>query len=177
MNHKQFSELATNVAKVEANNHHSISMPDKERKMASLILNATAPEHDSHALEVASKVHWLGHTFFMVGLLHDAVEDTPNKSIRKKLKQLILQNFGDKVFDAVIAITKRPHQEYFADYLPQVASNPIAMQVKIADMRHNLKRTQWDEPSPQRDGRQAKYKNGLKFLGTMLANRYHMEEN
>ena len=174
MNHEQWSDLLIDVEELEtmAGNEY-----DKEVEMAKLILNATAPEHDSHALEVASEVHWLGHEFFIVGLLHDAIEDTPKKSMRKKLKQIILRFYGNRIFDAVIAITKRPHQHYFADYLSQVASNPVALQVKIADMRHNLKRTQWDEPSQERASRETKYLNGLKFLGTKIATRYHMEGN
>ena len=164
MDSEQWSELVIDIEELEtmAGNEW-----DKEVEMAKLILNATAPKHDNHSLEVASEVSWLGHDFFIVGLLHDAIEDTPEKSMQKKLKQIILRFYGNRIFDAVIAITKRPHQEYFAAYLPQVASNPIALQVKIAAMRHNLKRTQW--PSEQRDSRQAKYINGLKFLGTKIA--------
>ena len=180
MDHEQFSELEKNIAKVEAANDYTFSLEDIQRKKARLILNATANKDGNHVLQVSSQVSWLGHEFEMVALLHDSIENTPKKSIRKKLKQLILRNFGEmgaKIFDAVIAITKRPHQDYFVDYLPQVASNPIAMQVKIADMKHNLKRSQGGEPSPQRDGRRAKYMNGLKLLGTMLITRYHMEEN
>jgi len=173
MDSEQWSDLLIDVEELEtmAGNEW-----DKEVEMAKLILNATAPKHDNHSLEVASEVDWLGHDFFIVALMHDAIEDTPKKSDRKKLRQLILQIFGDKVFDAVVAITKRPHQRYFQDYLPQVASNPIAMQVKIADMRHNLKRTGWDEPSEQRDRRTAKYKNGLQFLGATIASQYRMEK-
>tara|TARA_R110001583_G_scaffold62012_4_gene182855 strand:- start:361 stop:903 length:543 start_codon:yes stop_codon:yes gene_type:complete len=180
MDHEQFSELANNIAEVEAANDYTFALEDIQRKKALLILTATANNDGNHVSQVSSQVSWLGHEFEMVALLHDSIENTPKKSIRKKLKQLILRNFGemgDKIFDAVIAITKRPHQDYFVDYLPQVASNPIALQVKIADMKHNLKRSQGGQPSPQRDGRRAKYMNGLKFLGKMLANRYHMEEN
>ena len=174
MDHEQFSELANNIAEVEAANDYTFALEDIQRKKALLILTATANNDGNHVSQVSSQVSWLGHEFEMVALLHDSIENTPKKSIRKK------RNFGemgDKIFDAVIAITKRPHQDYFVDYLPQVASNPIALQVKIADMKHNLKRSQGGQPSPQRDGRRAKYMNGLKFLGKMLANRYHMEEN
>ena len=180
MDHEQFSELANNIAKIEAADDYTFSLEDIQRKKANLILSATASEDANHVLEVSSQVSWLGHEFEIVALLHDSIENTPKKSIRKKLRNLIWKNFGengDKIFDAVIAITKRPHQDYFVDYLPQVASNPIAMQVKIADMRHNLERTHGMEPSPQRDGRHVKYINGLKLLGTILATRYHREEN
>ena len=70
----------------------------------------------------------------IVGLLHDIVEDTDCtvEMIRKK--------FNSEIADAVDAMTRRPGEKYFQEYLPRLMENRIAVKVKHADSTHNLER-------------------------------------
>lgn len=66
-----------------------------------------------------------------VAWLHDVVEDT-DVTIDE-----VRERFGDVVADAVDCITKRKGEEY-GDYLVRVKSNPLAREVKIIDLLHNM---------------------------------------
>lgn len=70
----------------------------------------------------------------ILGLLHDSVEDG-------WLPWALLP-----WWPALDAITRRPGEVYAA-YIERVALNPVARQVKIADLRHNLKRCERARPS------------------------------
>ena len=67
----------------------------------------------------------------IAALLHDVVEDTDTT-----LEDLRDAGIGEDVIAAVDCLTKRP-DEAVEDYLRRVASNEIAVEVKLADMRHN----------------------------------------
>lgn len=72
---------------------------------------------------------------FLVGLLHDSIEDgysTPEE----------LSFFPDDVVTAVIAVTRKDGERYW-DYIARVKdSSALARKVKLADARMNLKRCQ-----------------------------------
>lgn len=77
--------------------------------------------------------HWLrceDEDTQITALLHDAVEDTGCTLLD------IEQKFGNVVRGAVDALTKRDGEDY-QTYLNRVASNKIAIKVKLADLRHN----------------------------------------
>ena len=63
-------------------------------------------------------------------LLHDVVEDTD--VTLADLKKV----FHAEVTNAVSLLTHKPGQDY-ADYLRSVRSDPIALEVKLADIAHN----------------------------------------
>ena len=65
-----------------------------------------------------------------VALLHDTVEDTA-----VTLEQLEAE-FPKEVVDAVALLTHSDGVEYF-DYVRAIKANPIAVQVKLADLSHN----------------------------------------
>ena len=65
-----------------------------------------------------------------VALLHDTVEDTD-----MTLAQLA-QEFPKEVVEAVALLTHAGDVEYF-DYNRAIKQNPIAVKVKLADLRHN----------------------------------------
>ena len=67
----------------------------------------------------------------IVALLHDVVEDTDIK-----IKDLIDRGFPQFVCDAVEAMTHREGEDYF-DYVRRAALNPIAKEVKLADLAEN----------------------------------------
>lgn len=66
-----------------------------------------------------------GHPF--LGAFHDSVEDG------------YLPKWVLRFWPALDAITRRKGEVY-ANYIERVAKNPKARRVKIADLRHNLKR-------------------------------------
>jgi len=68
----------------------------------------------------------------VVAVLHDVVEDSDYdlEEIREK--------FGEEVRNAVAALTKAPDDDYLEEYIPNIASNPLALKVKRADLKDNL---------------------------------------
>lgn len=87
----------------------------------------------SHPIRVARSLDVLGDKIWtkkVVAVLHDTVEDTC-----VTIEQLEAM-FGEEVHDAVDAMTKRKNEPY-KDYLDRVGMNPIAIEVKLADMADN----------------------------------------
>lgn len=84
----------------------------------------------SHPIRVATQVE--GKIAGAVALLHDVVEDT-----NVTLEDLRDAGFTNQVIDAVDAITKRPGEKY-SDFIDRISRNPLAIEVKIADIRDNL---------------------------------------
>lgn len=66
----------------------------------------------------------------VVALLHDTVEDT-DVSVG-----WVTAVFGTRIGEAVAAITHAPNEPYM-DYLERVASNDLALIVKLMDVYHN----------------------------------------
>jgi (p)ppGpp synthase/HD superfamily hydrolase len=136
-----------------------------------------------HVTDIAYRVQELGHVFQIVAILHDTIEDTKPKKSRKRLRKTIRDEFGDIIYDAVVAISKRPDEDYFKDYLVRVADNPIALQVKLADIRANLSNAWIFEDEYTEDGGwlsvrlRDKYKLALTTLGQVIvANTSNKEE-
>jgi len=130
-----------------------------------------------HVTDVAYSVHQLGHTFRIVAILHDTIEDTKPKGSRKKIRKAIRDEFGDIIYDAVIAISKRPDEDYFKDYLVRVADNPIALQVKLADIKMNLQNIHFVKDYREAVKLRDKYELALTTLGQVIvANTSNKEE-
>ena len=91
-------------------------------------------------------------------LLHDVVEDTPYT-----LDDLRSQGFPETVIDALELLTHREGVSYF-DYVAAIKSNPIARQVKMADLRHNSDLTRLDVVDSKALARVEKYKKALEIL-------------
>lgn len=91
-------------------------------------------------------------------LLHDVVEDTPYT-----LDDLRSQGFPETVIDALELLTHREGVSYF-DYVAAIKLNPIARQVKTADLRHNSDLTRLDVVDSRALARVEKYKKALEIL-------------
>ena len=91
-------------------------------------------------------------------LLHDVVEDTPYT-----LDDLRSQGFPETVIDALELLTHREGVSYF-DYVAAIKLNPIARQVKMADLRHNSDLTRLDVVDSSALARVEKYKKALEIL-------------
>ena len=66
-----------------------------------------------------------------VALLHDVVEDTDIT-----LDDLKAQGFPNEVINALSLLTHKKNVPYM-DYIKAIKENPIATEVKLADLRHN----------------------------------------
>jgi len=76
--------------------------------------------------------HFEDNTLKTVALLHDVIEDTPYSF--EDIRNL----FGEEIAIAVDAISRRDDEKYLEDYIPRVAKNALAKQVKIADLQENI---------------------------------------
>lgn len=92
-----------------------------------------------------------------VALLHDVLEDT--YLTEDDLRPV----FGDEITDAVVALTRNDGEEYFA-YIQRVKQNPLAVRVKLADLKHNTDRSRIDEPKENDFRRWDKYKKAIEIL-------------
>ena len=68
----------------------------------------------------------------IVALLHDVIEDT-----NITLEHVKKEGFNDDVLAALDAITKRESESY-DQFIDRVKENPIALKVKMADLRDNM---------------------------------------
>ena len=84
---------------------------------------------------MASKLEGDSEDAVIVSLLHDVVEDSAEWTV-----DMLVEDFGQQVGDAVEAITKREGESY-REYIERVRTNEIARRVKIRDIRDNLSET------------------------------------
>ena len=91
-------------------------------------------------------------------LLHDVVEDTDYT-----LEDLRAMGFPADVVDALALLTHDPAVPYM-DYVKEIAKNPIARKVKMADLRHNSDLSRMDEVDEWAMKRTEKYKKALAYL-------------
>lgn len=83
-----------------------------------------------HLHRVAERVH--GDELKAVAWLHDILEDCPD------IEEAFLRNqFPASVVNAVVAITRKPGQSY-SEFIEQVCTDPMAMEVKLADLKDNM---------------------------------------
>ena len=93
----------------------------------------------------------------IAALLHDVVEDTPYT-----FSDLEAMGFPTPVIDALRLLTHEEETPYM-DYVRRLSTNPIARQVKMADLRHNLDEIRMSG-LPSSSSRTAKYRQALAFL-------------
>ncbi len=102
-----------------------------------------------HCRQVAARVK--SDEAKSVAMLHDVLEDTEMTSV-----ELLNVGVPDEILRAVKDLTKHKNQPYDA-YIERVKRNPLAREVKIADMISNLA----DKPT---DKQIRKYALGLSIL-------------
>ncbi|MCB1053407.1 MAG: GTP pyrophosphokinase [Acidobacteria bacterium] len=88
----------------------------------------------------------------IAAVLHDVVEDTPIS-----LADLGQAGFPEEILTAVDALTKREGEPY-ETFVQRAAVNPIARQVKIADLEDNMDLKRLNGPISDKDkARLSKY--------------------
>lgn len=86
-------------------------------------------DYITHPLWVSN--HLDTETLKVAALLHDTVEDT-NTTLED-----ISHEFGTEIKEAIDSLTKRENEDYLG-YVERAKNNPIAKEVKIMDIRHNM---------------------------------------
>lgn len=94
----------------------------------------------------------------VVALLHDVVEDTDTT-----LDDLAAMGYPKEVTDALALLTHAQGVPYM-DYVYEIAKNPLARRVKMADLRHNSDMSRLDTVDDYALKRAEKYKKALKYL-------------
>ena len=94
----------------------------------------------------------------IVALLHDVIEDTDYT-----LDDLRALGFNERVISAVALMTHGEDVPYM-DYVRNIAKDPIAKAVKLADLRHNSDMTRLDNITQWDVKRAEKYKEAIKIL-------------
>jgi (p)ppGpp synthase/HD superfamily hydrolase len=97
-------------------------------------------------------------------ILHDVVEDTD-----WTLELLKKEGFPVVVLKALDCLTKREGEEY-QNYVRRASQNPIARQVKLADLKDNMTLQRIDSLNPGDYKRLQKYHEAWKFLSQQNRN-------
>lgn len=93
----------------------------------------------------------------IVALLHDVVEDTDITF------EQLEEEFSNTVIQALKLLTHDKSVEYM-DYVRNLKDNPIARNVKLADLHHNSDVTRLDEMSEKDKLRHKKYSEAIRIL-------------
>lgn len=108
-----------------------------------------------HIQTVVNSVHTYREK--IVAYLHDTVEDT------EVTIEMIYEEFGEEIGDAVKAITK-PKKLDYTKYIEGIKANELARAVKIADLKHNMDLTRLKEVREKDVKRVEKYRKALGVL-------------
>ena len=68
----------------------------------------------------------------IVAILHDIIEDTDITET-----YLLKIGLSKRIVDAVVALTRSEDMDY-QEYIKNLSSNPLAKEVKLADLEHNM---------------------------------------
>jgi (p)ppGpp synthase/HD superfamily hydrolase len=99
-----------------------------------------------HVLDVAHRLQDCPAHMIAAGYLHDVIEDTDTETGE------IFAEFGKKVHDLVIVLT-RLHDETYEDFINRInAGDPEAITIKVCDILANLS----DNPTPKQIRKYAK---------------------
>jgi len=98
----------------------------------------------------------------IAAVLHDVVEDSEGAVT---LETLRAERFSDAVVEAVEALTKREEEkDDYEAFIRRLAPNPLAREVKLADLRDNADLTRIAEPTDLDRERIEKYRRAITYL-------------
>jgi len=66
------------------------------------------------------------------GILHDLVEDT-----KWTFEDLKKEGFSEEIINALECVTKQPNESY-SQFIERIKKNPLAVKVKINDLKDNM---------------------------------------
>ena len=137
---------------------------DKTKKALRLCFDAHKEVNDKSGLPYVFHPFHLAEQMddedsIVTALLHDVVEDTPYT-----MEDLEGMGFGRTVIEALTLLTHDKKVPYL-DYVRNLAHNPLARKVKLADLRHNSDLSRLDHAPEQKDlERVEKYRQALEIL-------------
>lgn len=140
---------------------------DREQEMLQLAKEVATKAHEGqkdkggqpyilHPTTVASYLDKPEHK--MIAYLHDVCEDTP-----MTIEEIQDLGFSKTVTDALRLLTRKKEVPY-EEYVRQIAKNPNARLVKLADLRHNMDLSRISHPTEKDYRRLEKYKKAYEFL-------------
>jgi len=142
-------------------------MPTLKRaiEIATKAHNGTVDKYGAPYIDHVTRVMNLGETNNekIVGILHDVVEDTS-----WTFKKLEKEGFTKRVVDALVCITKTSEEEDYEEFINRVATNPLAIKVKLNDLRDNLDIKRMDKVRTADVARLNKYLNAYKKLSALV---------
>jgi (p)ppGpp synthase/HD superfamily hydrolase len=97
----------------------------------------------------------------MAAVLHDVLEDTP-----LTLEALRDEGFPPDVLEAVRLLTHDAEKMSYQEYVRHLRPNPIAIKVKLADLRHNMDILRMDHVEEGDAARLEKYRRAWETLTT-----------
>ncbi|MDT8306012.1 MAG: GTP pyrophosphokinase [Anaerolineae bacterium] len=95
----------------------------------------------------------------MAAILHDVLEDSP-----LTLEYLRDQGFPAEVLEAVRLMTHDDESSSYQEYVRRLKPNPIAVKIKLADLRHNMDIRRMDGVKEQDVRRLEKYRRAWETL-------------
>ncbi|MGI6017602.1 MAG: GTP pyrophosphokinase [Marvinbryantia sp.] len=96
----------------------------------------------------------------VVAILHDVLEDSDTTA-----EDLLKSGFPCEIVEAVKVLTyKKTDPGTYEEYIARVAENPMAREVKICDIRHNMDLSRIPNPGKRDFQRCEKYKRALAYL-------------
>lgn len=96
----------------------------------------------------------------IVGMLHDVVEDTD-----VTLDALREYGFSEDILMALDLVTKKKGPDYDEDlYYEKIKTNPIAREVKLADLKHNSDISRIPHPTEKDIRKTEYYKSRIEYL-------------
>jgi len=94
-------------------------------------------------------------------VLHDVLEDCPITP-----EQLRGEGFSEEVLAALLALTKVAGEDYPA-FIRRAGANPLARQVKLADLAENSDLSRIPEPGAEDLRRLEKYRQATDYLNSL----------
>ncbi len=94
----------------------------------------------------------------IVAVLHDVIEDSDYS-----FDDLVAAGFSEEIVSAIIVLTKKKEVSY-KNYLRAIKTNPIAVAVKLADLRDNMDLTRLPTITEKDIERQKKYSKAVATL-------------
>ncbi len=109
-----------------------------------------------HPLRVMMRLHSTEER--IVGVLHDVLEDTA-----VSIAELRNEGFSEEVLSALAAVTKNEGEDY-ESFVRRAAQNPIAKNVKMADLLDNSDLGRLSTVTPKDHERVLKYRRAIAKL-------------
>jgi (p)ppGpp synthase/HD superfamily hydrolase len=122
----------------------------------------------NRAIKIAQKAHrgqtdkfgtpYIGHVIRVmnagktydekiVGVLHDVIEDCPEIT----LEYLLQEGFPNDIVFAIECLTKTPADQDYTEFVKQTEKSPLAVSVKMNDLKDNMDLTRFNRPMTEKD--------------------------